>query len=59
MLLTMLVFSVMAAAGSYLVRALREGDRRFHLIFILLTLAAPMFLLVVVSLIRAVVIRRR
>ncbi len=59
MLLTMLVFAVMAAAGSYLVRALREGDRRFHLVFILLTLAAPMLLVVIVSLLRTLTTRRR
>ncbi|MCL4205729.1 MAG: hypothetical protein MUF25_25665 [Pirellulaceae bacterium] len=59
MLLTMLVFAVMASAGGYLVRALREGDRRYQLIFILMTLAAPMLLMVVVSLVRALVAFRR
>jgi hypothetical protein len=59
MLLTMVVFAVMAAAGSYLVRALRDNDRRFHLVFILVTLAAPMLLMVLVSLIRSFTTRRK
>jgi hypothetical protein len=58
MLLTMLIFAVMASAGGYLVRALREGDRRYQLIFLLMTLAAPMLLMVLISLIRALIVRR-
>ena len=47
--LVMLVFSVMAAAGSYFFRFLR-GGREFQLSFILFTLAAPALLVVIVSL---------
>lgn len=54
MLLVMLVVSFMASAGFYLVRALR-GSLSFHLIFILFTLAAPVFLLLIVSIARAAV----
>jgi hypothetical protein len=59
LLLTMLVFAVMASAGGYLVRALREGDRWYQLVFLLITLAAPLLLMVLVSLTRAVVTWRR
>ena len=59
LLLTMLVFAVMASAGGYLVRALREGDRRYQLVFLLITLAAPLLLMVLVSLTRALVTWRR
>jgi cation transporter-like permease len=52
MLLLMLVVSVMAAAASYFVRAL-HGGRVFQLAFILFTLAAPLVLVVIVSLARA------
>jgi small-conductance mechanosensitive channel len=59
LLLTMLVFAVMASAGGYLVRALREGDRWYQLVFLLITLAAPLLLMVLVSLTHAAVTRRR
>jgi len=55
LLMVMLVFSVMAAAGSYMVRGLKEEGRSAHLVFILFTLAAPMLLMVVVSVIRHIV----
>ena len=55
LLLAMLVFSVMAAAGSYMVRSLREEGRSAHLAFILFTLASPMLLLVVVSVVRQII----
>jgi hypothetical protein len=54
MLMVMLVLSVMAAAGSYLMRSLRHEGHYAQLVFILFTLSAPMLLLVVVSLLRAV-----
>lgn len=49
MLLVTFVFSVMGAAGYYLVRALESG-RTGQLGFILFTLASPLLLLVVLSL---------
>jgi len=57
LLLLMLVVSVMAAAGSYLVRAL-QGGRAFQLAFILFTLAAPLLLVVIVSLLQSLLRRR-
>ena len=51
MLLVMLVFAVMAAAGSYFVRAL-DGQREFRPTFIIFTLVAPVALLVVLSFLR-------
>jgi hypothetical protein len=59
LLLTMVIFAVMASAGGYLVRGMREGDRSYQLVFLLMTLAAPMLLLVLVSLLRTLVARRR
>lgn len=50
MLLVTFVFSVMGAAGYYLVRALESG-RTGQLGFILFTLASPLLLLVAVSLV--------
>jgi hypothetical protein len=52
LLMVMLVFSVMAAAGSYLMRSLEADSRRAQLTFLLFTLAAPVLLLIVVSLLR-------
>jgi hypothetical protein len=49
MLLLMLVSSVMAAGGYYLVQALK-GGRQFQLVFILFTLASPLLIMVIVSL---------
>ena len=50
LLLAMLVVSVVAAAGSYMVRAFATGTgRSAQLTFMLFTLAAPMLLMVVVS----------
>lgn len=57
-LLLMLVVSVMAAAGNYLVRSM-QGGRSFQLSFILFTLAAPLLVLVAVSVLHAVLHRRR
>lgn len=48
----MLVASVMAAGGNYLVQMLR-GGRSQQLAFVLFTVASPLLLLVVVSLIVA------
>jgi ABC-type transport system involved in multi-copper enzyme maturation permease subunit len=48
----MVVCSVMAAAGSYLVRSLQQPTGASRLVFILFTLVAPVVLLVVVSLLR-------
>ncbi len=56
LLMVMLVFSVTGAAGYYLVRSLGQRDRSAHLTFILFTLAAPILLLVVVSVIRRIVV---
>ena len=50
MLLVMVVFSVMAAAGSYLMRSLQQGTHGSQLIFVLFTVASPVLLVVVVSL---------
>lgn len=50
LLLAMLVVSVMAAAGSYAVRAWTSGSTRSaQFIFILFTLATPVLLMVAVS----------
>jgi hypothetical protein len=49
MMLVMLVFCVMGAAGSYLVRALRQGTS-LKAVFLIFTLAAPMLLVVALSL---------
>ena len=54
MLMIMLLFSVMAAAASYLVRGLRDGDRTAQLVFILMTLASPVLLMVLVSVARQI-----
>ena len=56
-LLLMLIVSVTAACASYLVRA-AEGGRAFKLAFIVFTLAAPLLLVVIVSIARAMVRRR-
>ena len=50
LLLVMVVFSVMAAAGSYLMRSLQQGTHRSQLIFVLFTVASPVLLVVIVSL---------
>ena len=62
LLMLMLVCSVTAAAGSYLVRSLQRPAGSSHLIFILFTLLAPVVLMIVVSLIRSITLwvsRRR
>jgi len=62
LLMVMSVFCVMAAAGSYLVRSLSGNRGAGVLIFILFTLAAPMLLMVIISLLRYLVMwtkRRR
>ncbi len=54
MMLTTLVVAVAAAAVSYLVRL---SDRRSgHLLFLIITLAGPLILVIAVSLIRAAII---
>lgn len=58
MLLLMLIVSVTAAGASYLVRA-ADGGRASKLAFILFTIAAPLLLVVIVSLGRALVRRIR
>ena len=52
LLMLMLVCSVTAAAGSYLVRSLQRPAGSSHLIFILFTLIAPVVLMIAVNLIR-------
>jgi ABC-type bacteriocin/lantibiotic exporter with double-glycine peptidase domain len=54
MLMLMLIVCVMAAAGSYFARALRDDSRPAHLVFLLMTLAAPMMLMIVVSILRQI-----
>ena len=56
LLLVMLIFSVLAAAGSYLVNAIR-GDADELMIFFPFILIAPMGLMIVVSLLRHLLIR--
>ncbi len=51
-LLVMVVFSVMGAAGHYLMVAMRSGTSP-KAVFIIFTLAAPMLLLTALSLVRA------
>ena len=53
LLMVMFVCSVMAAGGYYFMQYLR-GGRQSQLAFILFTLASPMLLMVVISLMRAV-----
>lgn len=58
MLLVMLVFCVLATGVGYLVRGLQNNSgvgsgRPMLLIFLLFTLAGPMLLMVVVSIVRA------
>jgi hypothetical protein len=57
-LLLMVVVGVMASGGNYLVRAL-QGGRTFQLAFVLFTLAAPLLVLVAVSLLHALFRPRR
>lgn len=52
LLMLMVVGSVMAAAGSYLVRSLQRPAGINRLVFVLFTLLAPVALLIAVSLIR-------
>jgi hypothetical protein len=52
MMLVTLVFCVMAAAGSYLVRAVGGGDVPLRPVFIIFTLAAPALVVVALSLFR-------
>ena len=56
--LVTLVVCVMAAGGYYLGQALR-GGRPFQLVFILFTLASPLLVLVLVSVVRALLQRTR
>ena len=51
LLLVMFIFSAMGSATFYLARGL-EGSHAFQLAFILFTLASPVLLVVVVSLLR-------
>jgi Na+/melibiose symporter-like transporter len=57
MLLIMLIVSVMGAAASYFVRAM-QGGRAAQLAFILFTLAAPLLLVVLVSIAQSLFKRR-
>ncbi len=57
MLLMMLIVSVVGAAASYYVRAM-QGGRPAQLAFILFTLAAPLLLVVLVSLAHSLFHRR-
>ncbi|MDA1051885.1 MAG: hypothetical protein O3C40_15575 [Planctomycetota bacterium] len=57
MLLIMLIVSVVAAAASYFVRAL-QGGRAAQLAFILFTIAAPLLLVVLVSIAQSLFKRR-
>ena len=62
LLMVMLVCSVTAAAGSYLVRSLQKPGGGSRLIFILFTLVAPVVLMIVVSLVHSLALwlsRRR
>jgi hypothetical protein len=52
LLMLMVVCSVMAAAGSYLVRSLQRPGGSSRLVFVLFTLVAPIVLMIAVSLIR-------
>jgi hypothetical protein len=58
LLLFMLVVSVMGAATYYGAQALRGRDE-FQATFILFTLIAPLLLVVVLSTIHAILVRRR
>ena len=57
MLLLMLIVSVVGAAASYFVRAM-QGGRSAQLAFVLFTLAAPLLLVVVVSIAQSLFRRR-
>lgn len=52
MLMITFVFSVMATAGSYLVRSATQAGRPAHLVFIMFTLSAPTLMMIVVSVVR-------
>lgn len=55
MMLTTLVVAVAAAGVGYLVR--NQGEGRFgHLLFLLITLASPLVVVIVVSIARTVVV---
>jgi hypothetical protein len=55
LMLAMLVFSVMGAAGFYLVRGIRQGTS-LKAVFVIFTLAAPMLLLVALSAYRQILV---
>jgi uncharacterized membrane protein YeaQ/YmgE (transglycosylase-associated protein family) len=48
-----------ASATHYLVRGLSNGDRRSQLVFLLFAVAGPMLLMVIVSVARSLIDRRR
>ena len=52
LLMVTLVVSVMAAAGYYLFRVIRQGERQVQLAFVLFTVAGPLLVLLVVSVTR-------
>lgn len=52
MFLAISVVCVMSAGGFYLMQGLREGGRQAQFIFILFTLAAPMLVAMVASILR-------
>ena len=49
LMLAMLIFSVMGAAGSYLMRAIIRGTTSGRAVFVIFTLAAPIALVLVLS----------
>lgn len=54
-MLTTLVVSVVAAGVGYLVR--NRGEGRFgHMLFLLITLAGPLVVVIIVSVVRAIVV---
>ena len=59
-MLVMVVFCMMGTAGRYLMLAIREGTSP-KAVFVIFTLAAPMLLVVVLSLMRVAIrwVRRR
>ncbi len=62
-MIVVVVISVMAAATHYMVQGVFHAGKEEHegvspiLVFMLFTLAAPMFLMVAISLLRLVIIR--
>ena len=57
LMLVMLIFSVMGSAGYYLVRSTQMG-RSYQMAFIIVTLVAPLMLMIVLSNLRSLLNRR-